>query len=326
MNILISSNTALPVTKYGGIERILWWLGEELTKMGHKITFLTPEGTKSDFARVITYDPNIPIEKQIPEDIDILHLNEKPKEPLSKPYLVMNQGNRNDFEPFDINTVFVSKDHAARYQSEAYVYNGLKLEDYGKPSFTQKRTHLHFLAKAAWRVKNVKGAIEIARRSHNKLAVLGGNRLNIKMGFRFTLYPSISFYGMTGGEEKNQLLNASKGLLFPVLWHEPFGIAIIESLYMGCPVFGTPYGSLPELVTKEVGFLSDRKSELVAQIKDIEQFSNKKCSEYVADNFTIQQTTRDYLKYYEMILNKQNINANPPTLKEIPPKFLPLYE
>ncbi|GAB3503332.1 glycosyltransferase family protein [Emticicia fontis] len=326
MNILISSNTALPVTKYGGIERILWWLGEDLTKRGHQITFLTPEGTKSDFARVITYNPEIPLEQQIPDDIDILHLNEKPKEPISKPYIVMNQGNRSDFEEFDINTVFVSKDHAARYQSDAYVYNGLKLEEYGKPTFTQKRTHLHFLAKAAWRVKNVKGAIEIARRSHNKLAVLGGTRLNIKMGFRFTPYPSISFYGMIGGEEKNQLLHTSKGLLFPVLWHEPFGIAIIESLYLGSPVFGTPYGSLPELITKEVGFLSDKKSELVAQIKDIGQFSNKKCSEYVADNFTMKQTTDQYLKYYEMVLNKQNINATPPKLKEMPLKFLPLYE
>lgn len=325
MNILISSNTTLPVTKYGGIERIVWWLGEELTKMGHKITFLTPEGTKSDFARVVIYNPDISLEKQIPDDIDILHLNEKPEEPLSKRYIVMNQGNRNNFDEFDINTIFVSKDHAARYQSEAYVYNGLKLEEYGRPSFTQKRTHLHFLAKAAWRIKNVKGAIEIARRSHNKLAVLGGTRLNIKMGFRFTPYPSISFYGMIGGEEKNQLLNSSKGLLFPVLWHEPFGIAIIESLYMGCPVFGTPYGSLPELVTEEVGFLSDKKSELVAQIKDIGQFGNKKCSDYVADNFTIQQTTKQYLKYYEMVLNKKRINPFPPKLKEISPKFLPFY-
>lgn len=326
MNILISSNTALPVTKYGGIERIVWWLGEDLTRRGHKITFLTPEGTKCDFARVITYNPETPLEKQIPDDIDILHLNEKPREALSKPYIVMNQGNRTDFEEFDINTVFVSKDHAARYQSEAFVYNGLKLEEYGKPSFTQKRTHLHFLAKAAWRVKNVKGAIDIARRSHNKLAVLGGTRLNIKMGFRFTPYPSISFYGMIGGEEKNALMNTSKGLLFPVLWHEPFGIAIIESLYMGCPVFGTPYGSLPELINDEVGFLSDTKSEIVKQLADIGRFSNKKCSEYVADNYAMKQTTDQYLKYYEMVLNGKSINATPPKLKEMPPKFLPFYE
>ena len=326
MNVLIFHNSVLPVTKYGGSERIIWWLGKELNKMGHKVTFLTAQGTRSDFAKVLIYDPSLSLNKQIPDDIDVVHLDVKPVEPISKPYIVMIQGNHNDFETFDSNSVFVSKNHANRYQSEAYVHNGLDLNDYGRPDFTQPRTHLHFLAKAAWRVKNVRGAIELARRSNHKLALLGGTRLNIKMGFRFTPYPSISFYGMIGGEEKNKLMNASKGLLFPVLWHEPFGIAIIESLYMGCPVFGTPYGSLPELVNSEVGFLSDRKSELVAQLLEIDQFDNKKCHEYVADNFTMQHTTRGYLKYYEMVLNGKKINQVAPKAIQLEPKFLRFYE
>jgi hypothetical protein len=326
MNILIFNDAVLPVTKYGGTERVIWWLGKELNRMGHKVTFLTAEGTKSDFAKVLIYNPEISINQQIPDYIDVVHIDHKPSEPISKPYIVMIQGNVNDFDELDSNTVFVSKNHASRYNSGAFVYNGLDLADYGKPTFTQKRTHLHFLAKAAWRVKNVKGAIEIARRSDNKLAVLGGTRLNIKMGFRFTPYPSISFHGMIGGEEKNQLLNTSKGLLFPVLWHEPFGIAIIESLYMGCPVFGTPYGSLPELVNNDVGFLSNKKSELVAQLSDIGRFDNKKCYEYIADNFTIQHCAKGYLKYYEMVLNNQNINLSPPKMIEKAPKFLPFYE
>lgn len=326
MNILIFNNAVLPVIKYGGTERIIWWLGKELSKQGHNVTFLAKQGTESDFAKVLIYNPSISINQQIPDYIDVVHIDHKPSEPLSKPYIVMIQGNINDFEELDINTIFVSKNHANRYQSEVFVYNGLDLNDYGKPTFTQKRTHLHFLAKAAWRVKNVKGAIDIARRSKNKLAVLGGTRLNIKMGFRFTPYPSIGFYGMIGGEEKNQLLNTSKGLLFPVLWHEPFGIAIIESLYMGTPVFGTPYGSLTELVIPEVGFLSNKKSELINQISNIDKFDNKKCHEYIADNFTIKHTAKDYLKYYEIVLNKGIINKYAPKLKEETPKFLPFYE
>ena len=326
MNILIFNNGVLPVTKYGGSERIVWWLGKELSRKGHKITFLTREGTKSDFAKVLVYNPAIAINKQIPDYIDVVHLDHKPSEPISKPYIVMIQGNINGFDDLDINTVFVSRNHANRYQSEAFVYNGLDFADYGKPSFTQNRTHLHFLAKAAWRIKNVKGAINIARASNNKLAVLGGTRLNIKMGFRFTPYPSIKFYGMIGGEEKNQILNSSQGLLFPVLWHEPFGIAIIESLYMGCPVFGTPYGSLPELIIPEVGFLSNKKSELVSRLSAVGEYDNKVCHEYITDNFTIEQTAKNYLKCYEMALNKENINKIPPKLKEEAPKFLPFYE
>ena len=322
MNILIYHNSILPVSKYGGTERIVYWLGKQYALMGHKITFLCRAGSASEFARIIVYKPDVSIDEQIPEDIDIVHLDHKPLQPVRKPYVVMIQGNEDYGVELDLNTIFVSKNHANRYNSQAYVHNGLDLSDYGKPTFIQKRTHLHFLAKASWRLKNVKGAIELARKTNHKLAVLGGTRLNIKMGFRFTPYPSIQFYGMVGGDEKNHLLNNSMGLLFPVLWHEPFGIALIESLYMGCPVFGTPYGSLPELITPEMGFLSNKKSELITQISDIERFDNRRCSEYVADNFTIRHTAEAYLRYYEVVLNSKTINSVPPTELKMQPKFL----
>jgi hypothetical protein len=322
MKILIFSNSTLPVSKYGGTERIVYWLGKQYALMGHQVTFLCQAGSVSNFARMIPYNPSIYFNDQIPDDIDIVHIDFKPQQPLKKPYIVMLQGNADYGQNLDLNTIFVSKNHANRYGSEAYVYNGLDLDDYGKPTFTQKRTHLHFLAKASWRLKNVKGAIDLARKTDNKLAVLGGSRLNIKMGFRFTPYPSIKFYGMVGGEEKNHLLNNSKGLLFPVLWHEPFGIALIESLYMGCPVFGTPYGSLPELIKPEVGFLSNKKYELITQVSDVERFDNKICSEYVADNFTIRHTAEAYLKFYEVVLNGKTINKTPPKQLEMQPKFL----
>ena len=56
-------------------------------------------------------------------------------------------------------------------------------------------------------------------------------------------------------------------MIFPVRWHEPFGLAIVESLYFGCPVFGTPYGSLPEIVAPDVGVLSARASDLAEAVR-----------------------------------------------------------
>ena len=155
-----------------------------------------------------------------------------------------------------------SKNHAARYGSHCFVHNGLDPDEYGKPSF-KKSDYFHFLGDAAWRVKNVKGAIKIASKAKVNLKVIGGNRLNISQGFRLTLNLNTSFCGMIGGVKKNEILDKSKGLIFPVRWHEPFGLAITESLYFGCPVFGTPYGSLPEIVNNEVGFLSNESTELV---------------------------------------------------------------
>jgi glycosyltransferase involved in cell wall biosynthesis len=74
----------------------------------------------------------------------------------------------------------------------------------------------------------------------------------MRTGVRITLSPHVRFHGLLGGDGKNAILNSSKGLVLPVLRHEPFGLAVIESLYFGCPLFGTPYGALPELLGRKI--------------------------------------------------------------------------
>ena len=253
MHILIVSDRIIPVFLYGGAERVLWSLGKELVKLGHKVTYLVKEGSSCHFAPIIPIDKNRDIIDQIPNDIDIVHFNFVPTniDKIKKPYVIRIGGNPNAKEKLNINTVFGSKNHAERYNSDSYVYNGLDWDEYTPPVVSKPRNYFHFLAKAAWRVKNVKGAINVIKKTKTeRLKVLGGVRFNFNMGIRFTFSPKVSFAGMVGGVEKDRLLNDSKGLIFPVRWHEPFGIALIESLYYGCPVFGTPYGSLPELIIR----------------------------------------------------------------------------
>ena len=312
MKILIVIKKILPVKRYGGTERIMWWLAKQYNLMGHNVTFLSLKGTSCPFAKVIEYNNNKTLNEQIPESIDIVHLNSTPKEKIKKPYLISIRGNAHKGEKFQLNTAFLSENHAKRHNAKCFVYNGLDIDDYGKPDFNIKRKHLLFLAKASWKVKNLKGAIDIATKSKNHLAVAGGSRLNLKMGWRFTPNLNVSFHGLVGGEKKNRILNQSKALLFPVLWHEPFGIAIIESLYFGMPVFGTKYGSLPEIVSKEVGYLSNTKSELIEAIQNIDKYNRKKCYEYVCDNFNSQIMAKNYLKLYEKILNKEKLNELEP--------------
>lgn len=324
LHILILSKGKIPVVKYGGVGRDIWYLGKELNKMGHRITFLVDKGSFCNFARVLTLDPSRSLEKQIPEDVDLVHSHIPLDAPLSKPYLITLHGNSADDQEFDINTTFISRNHAARHGSEVYVYNGLGLEEYGRPDLKRKRNYLHFLGKAAWRVKNLKGCMNIARESGNPLRVLGGYRINLKMGIRITLDRRIRFEGMVGGEHKNQLINGSRALLFPVLWEEPMGLAVVESLYFGCPVFATPYGALPEIITPEFGFLSNKKSELVEALKQVDSYDKKKCHEYVCDTFTSSHMARNFLPLYEKVLNGEKLNPSPPRLIEShPPKFLP---
>jgi glycosyltransferase involved in cell wall biosynthesis len=327
LHILLFSNGKIPTPKYGGISRVIWHLGKELSKMGHHITYLVDKGSSCDFARVLPFEPGASLAKQIPEDVDLVHAQMQIPEALPRPHMITMHGNTKEEEAFDLNTTFVSRDHAARFGSEVYVYNGLGLEDYGKAQMDMPRNYLHFLGKAAWQVKNLKGSIHIARAAGLPLRVLGGKRVNLKMGIRITLDPRIRFEGMVGGEQKNRLINGSKALLFPVRWKEPFGLAVVESLYFGCPVFGTPYGSLPELVTPEFGFLSNKKSELVDALSHVEAYDRRKCHEYIADNFTSVHMARNYLKLYEKVLNGETLNPRPPRLIQTdPPGFLPWHE
>jgi glycosyltransferase involved in cell wall biosynthesis len=129
---------------------------------------------------------------------------------------------------------------------------------------------------------------------------------------------------MQGGTEKNKIIKYSKGLIFPVRWHEPFGLALIESLYFGCPVFGTPYGSLPEIIIPEVGFLTTTASGLADAVVQVNDFNRKTCHEYVMENFTHIHMMTSYLRLYQKVLNGEKLNIKAPILQSIQQdKFLP---
>jgi len=320
MRILIVYPGIIPVKLYGGTERVIWYLGKELAKLGHKVSYLCNENSTCPFGDIIPIDKTKEFVEQIPGDIDIVHFNFTPKniELLKKPYLITIHGNSKNTNAYDLNTVFVSKNHAERNGSDSFVHNGLDWSDYAKPNLQQARKYFHFLGKAAWRVKNVQGAIDVIKATKlERLKVLGGKRFNIKMGLRLTFSPRISFEGMVGGEKKDQLIGHSKGLVFPVKWHEPFGLATIESLYFGCPVFGTPYGALPEIVIDEVGFLSNKKETLAEAIENSNEFSRQICNEYAVENFNSKKMAMAYLQKYEMVLGKKTLNKKLPKLIKV---------
>jgi glycosyltransferase involved in cell wall biosynthesis len=314
MHITIVYPGVIPVLKYGGTGRDIWYEGRELVNRGHRVTYLVGRGSTCPFAEVIPFDPSLPYGDQIPEHTDLIHMHVTPNQPLPKPHLVTIHGNPKHGESLDVNTVFVSASHARNYGSDTWVYNGMDWDDYGPVEVRGKKTHVHFLGNAAWRVKNLKGAIAVARMAGERLVVLGGNRLNFRMGFRFTPDRHVQFRGFVGGEEKFNAMRTSRGLIFPVLWNEPMGLAIIESLYFGAPVFGTPYGSLPELVPSDVGYLSNSAASLAAAVQDAGAFNAQRCHEYARDCFNAGVMTTNYLKLFERVLNGHALNPEPPSL------------
>ncbi len=309
MNILIVCKGTLPPKNYGGTERVVWSLIKALHQLGHKVYTLNPEPVKCDWAISLTQKPGLPIDQQIPQEIDIVHFHVGGS-CSTKPYVITRHGNNTAAEKHDPNYIFVSHKHALNHGCEAFVHNGLDWSDYRLPNLNpaNRLDRYHFLGKAAWRLKNVQGAIDITKKANVALDVLGGHRLNFKMGFRFTLDRHVRFHGMVDNEAKCNVLEKSKGLVFPVTWEEPFGLAVTESLFMGTPVFATPYGSLPELIkAPEFGLLSNVEDELVEAIKH-GNYNPKQCHEYAQDTFDHISMAKAYIKKYEKVLNGGQLN------------------
>ncbi len=321
MNILIEDKTALlPAKKYGGTERVIWALGRELHKLGHTVYFLVKPGSTSDFATIIPLHEHENIVDKIPNDIDIVHLFRSSHQQIKQPHLFTMEGNPTPEEQLSINTVFVSKNHAERYGVTSFVYNGMDWDDYPTPILDGERTYLHFLAKASWKVKNLFGTAKIALQSGHALHVMGGERWtfrNFKRGLRYIFNPKIKFHGMVENDVKMKIAQHSKALIFPVVWHEPFGIAITESMYAGCAVFGTTNGSLKELMTPEVGFSGNSINEISEAIKTFD-YNPKRCHDHAVKYFNSKVMTDSYLKLYDKLLAGETLNSQLP--KYIPSK------
>ena len=304
MHIGIVVDAVLPVKRYGGTERVAWSLGRALSGLGHKVTFFCRAGSVSTFADTVALVPGVPIERLLPSGIDVMHFNDAVPEGFGAlPYIVTINGNLPEGGEVPPMAVFVSRNHAERHGGSRYVYNGLDWDDYPAVRLDMRREWYHFLGKAAWRVKNVRGAIRIVRRvAGAELHVLGGRRLNLKMGFRFTVSPRVRFHGMVDDEEKAGVVSRSLGLVFPVLWDEPFGLCLIESLYYGAPVYGTPRGSLPEIVVPEVGYLSEDEGEIARRMAEGEGYDPVRCHEYAADLFGAGPMAKGYAALYGQVL------------------------
>lgn len=309
MKIVFHHPHPLPVIRYGGIERIIYWHMIELSRRGHQVVLIGHKDSKvKEFGIEL-----IPLSEQnknswealIPDDTSIVHLFYNNAVKLF-PTIVTMQGNGKHGEYFHINTVFVSKKHAENHQSNQFIYNGIDLNEYPFSPKEISWNKFAFLAKASWSVKNLKHTVWATRKASKHLNIIGGRWIGLS---RY-----IHSLGMLGGEEKLQALKECDALIFPVRWHEPFGIAIIEAMAMGLPVIGSPYGSLLELITESTGFIVHNKEELLEKLKSKPQhFDSKKIRLYVEENFSIQKHTELYLNKYHEILSGKTLNASEPT-------------
>ncbi|MEK6624333.1 MAG: glycosyltransferase [Bdellovibrionota bacterium] len=310
MKIVFQHDHPLPVTTYGGTERIMFWHMKELVRQGHQVVLIGhPDSLVESFGLI-----HMRMKRReynnwkhlVPKDADIIHLQYNHAVDLPIPTINTVHGNGMKGESFTQNSVFVSKSHAQNHGSDIYIHNALDFSEY---PFSQNNTNswnnFLFLAKASWKVKNLKGAVRACQMAKKHLHVAGGRYW----------WPSrfITSYGQVGGQEKLQIMNKCDALIFPVRWHEPFGLAIIEAWAMGLPVLGSCYGALSEIITPANGVAYKNLEELIDGVKVKPKFSGpQEIRKMAQKKFSIADYTLQYLTLYQQITNGKKLTQNHP--------------
>lgn len=303
MNIVFKHNCILPVKKYGGTERVLYWLMKELVIMGHNVSFIGLAGSSVKNIGVNFIELTDGWQKKLPKGIDILHFFGPDKVLNSElPYLYTVHGNGQLGETFNNNSVFVSKKHAENHNASTYVYNGIDFYEYPFISRTKRSWNSFcFLAKAKWRVKNLRDCIKVCKKNKKHLYVAGGRA--------WSLSRYIHSMGVVDDLKKLELLRTSDALLFPVLWHEPFGIAIIEAYSQGLPVIGSCFGSLPELLSPETGIIVNNYREFEEAVSlSKNTFDPEHIRKYAEEHFSSKLMAEGYLKLYKKVASGRVLN------------------
>ena len=312
MKIVFQHPHPLPIIGYGGIERIIFWHMRELARIGHQVVLIGhPDSKVSEYGIeliVIPQDDYASWETLIPKDADIVHLSFNHILSGNIPTIITVHGNGKIGEIFHKNAVFVSKKHAEIHGSDQFIYNAIDLVEY---PFIPKESENNwnqflFLAKASWRVKNLAQGAKTCRRAAKHLHVIGGRWWGLS---RY-----IHSHGIIGGAKKMQVIRSCDAMIFPVRWHEPFGIAVIEAMSQGLPVIGSHYGSLPELISPDVGFIVKNHHELEAILKNPgKKFDPLMIRKYIEDNFEIKKYTENYLTLYKKVISGGELNQKGPT-------------
>ncbi|MFZ0817128.1 MAG: glycosyltransferase family 4 protein [Candidatus Sulfotelmatobacter sp.] len=328
---------SVPPSLYGGTERVVSWLTEELVRLGHEVT-LFASGDSLTTARLVPackkalrLDSNcvdqlahhvIMLDEVFSEreNFDIIHFH---VDYLHFPYSCHQQTahvttlhgrlDLPDLQPVyrhfsDIPVISISD--AQRKPLPWANWQGTIHHGLPKDSFSLgagKGGYLAFLGRTSPE-KGLDQAIEIAKRAGMPLRIAAKiDRVDVEY-FETIIkplldHPLIEFIGEIGYPEKNIFLGNAAGLLFPINWREPFGLVMIEAMACGTPVIAYPLGSVPEVVQEGVtGFMVPDLESAVRAVKELGEIDRRKCRRHFEQFFNSERMAHDYLNIYQRLI------------------------
>jgi glycosyltransferase involved in cell wall biosynthesis len=304
MKIALLHDSVLPPKNYGGIERIVVSLAQEYQRRGHEVVVLCRSESKLEGFEVVplpsSYQSASPA-TWLPSGIDFLHAHQPLLLKPDIPFLVTIHGNGHVGERYWRNTNFLSQSHARNHNAKYVIYNGVDPERY--PFTAEKEDYFVFLARASWRVKNLRTCIDLARDLGVKLIVMGGTGRNSKY---------VEYKGMIGeAQGKLEILRRARALLYPTNWDEPCAVAPLEALACGTPVLSSVNGCMPELVRPGTGFAVECYSDLLQVTHKLNQIDPRECRKSVETFFSTERMALDYLALIERILKHGELDQEP---------------
>jgi glycosyltransferase involved in cell wall biosynthesis len=334
---------SLPPRLYGGTERIVSYLAEELVRLGHDVT-LFASGDSVTSARLVSctrtalrLDRNVrdPIPyymlmldrvRECADDFDILHFHiDQFHFPLFRPLasrtLTTLHGRQDlpDLQPLyvgfnEMPLVSISDGQRAPIPNAnvvATVYHGLPV-DLHPPTFNPRGGYLAFLGRISPE-KGVDRAIKVAQTVGIPLKIAAKVDRADEAYFREQIAPlltgpGVQFIGEIDEQEKTDFLGEALALMFLIDWPEPFGLAMIEAMACGTPVLALRRGSVEEVVEEGLtGRIVDGIEEATVTMRDVIALDRRAVRRRFQERFTAARMANDYVRVYKSLLTRADV-------------------
>lgn len=333
----------IPPKKYGGTERVIHTLIEELVKKGHEVTLFATGDSITSAKLVSVYSKslreakikeiyggniwvvlNIGIAYQHQNEFDIIHdHNFYPSlvgaSLVRTPVVMTLHGalaseNKHLAKAFNkINFVTISHAQSASVPNLNYVgnvYNGLNMENY--PFSKKHDNYLLFVGRIS-REKGIDYAIEAAQYLGLPLIIAAkletANVHDVQYFHEYVephLSEQITWIGEVDEKKRNELMSKAMCLLYPVTWREPFGLVLIEAMACGCPIVAFNKGSIPEVILDgKTGFIVEDVEEMARSIENIYKINRLECRKHALKNFNAERMVAGYEEIYYNLLRKE---------------------
>jgi len=329
---------SVPPKLYGGTERVVSYLTEELVRQGHQVTLFASGDSVTQARLVAACARSLRLDHECVDQlahhivlleqvfrqasafdlmhfhIDYLHFPLSVRQHIPTVTTLHGRLDLPDLVPLYMifsSMPVVSISNAQRAPLPwvnwlGTVYHGLPEDLY---TFRETPgTYLAFLGRIAPE-KGVEQAIAIAQRVGMPLKIAAKVDRADREYFQEVVRPLlqhtslVEYLGEIGGDNKDAFLGEAYALLFPIDWPEPFGLVMIEAMACGTPVVTYPRGAVPEVLENGVtGWIVEGIEEAVQAVGRVPAISRARCRRIFEERFSASRMAQDYLRIYKELL------------------------